>query len=54
MLRLIRLLLHAAMETNCTAIVLSALGCGFEGHDLEEVALMFKREIYRVGDKVPF
>ncbi len=51
--KLIRLLLHAAMETDCEAVVLSALGCGYEGHDPEEVALMFKKEIYRVGGKVP-
>ena len=51
MLRLIRLLLHAAMETDCTASVLSALGCGLDGHDPEEVAMMFKREIYRAGEK---
>jgi hypothetical protein len=35
-------------------VVLSALGCGFDGHPPEEVALIFKREIYRVGSKMPY
>ncbi len=50
----IRLLLHAIIESNCTAVVLSALGCGCDGHPPEEVALLFKREIYRVGSKMPY
>ncbi len=54
MRRRIRLVLHAVMECGCTAVVLSALGCGLEGHPPEEVALMFKREIYRVGEKMPY
>ncbi len=54
MRRHIRLVLHAILKTDCTAVVLSALGCGLGGHPPEEVALMFKREIYRVGDKMPY
>ena len=46
MRRHIRLVLHAILKTDCTAVVLSALGCGLDGHPPEEVALMFKREIY--------
>ncbi len=50
----IRRVLHAIINTDCTAVVLSALGCGLGGHPPEDVAVMFKREIYRVGEKVPF
>jgi hypothetical protein len=50
----IRLLLHAVIKSECTAVVLSALGCGCDGHPPEEVALIFKREIYRVGSKMPY
>ena len=53
MLRFIRLLLYAAIDTECEAIVLSALGCGPSGHDAEEVATMFKTEFYRVGGDLP-
>ena len=50
----IRLLLHAILLSKCTAVVLSALGCGLGDHPPEEVALLFKREIYRVGQKLPY
>ena len=54
MRRHIRLVLHAILQSGCTAVVLSALGCGLGGHPPEEVALICKREIYRVGDKLPY
>ncbi len=54
MQRRIRLMLLAAIKSGCTALVLTPLGCGFEGHPPEEVALMFKREIYRVGKGLPY
>ena len=49
----IRLVLHAILKSDCNAVVLSALGCGLQGHPPEVVASMFKSEIYRVGEKLP-
>ena len=54
MLSYSRLTLYAVIESGCTAVVLSALGCGLGGHPPEQVATMFKREIYRVGNKMPY
>ncbi len=54
MRRHIRLVLLAAIKSGCTALDLTPLGCGFDGHPPEEVALMFKREIYRVGKGLPY
>ena len=35
-------------------MVLSPIGCGFENHPPEEVAKIFKKEMYRVGKELPF
>ncbi len=49
----IRLLLQALAESNCEAAVLSAFACGPDGHPAEEVANLFKSEIYRIGGRLP-
>ncbi len=51
--RHIRTMLFAIMRSGLDAVVLSAIGCGEGGHPPEEVATMFKREMFRVGEKLP-
>jgi hypothetical protein len=49
----VRVVLLAIAKSECNAVVLSALGCGLQGHPPEAVAMMFKSEIYRIGTKLP-
>ncbi len=50
----IRLMLHAVIQHGCTAVVLSAFGCGTMAHPVEEVAMIFKSEMWKVGSFLPF
>ena len=46
-------MLFAIIRPGLGAVLLSAIRCGEGGHPPEEVATMFKREMIRVGEKLP-